>query len=31
MTEGKVKANNIDIRYQDFGNPSNPAALKHIG
>jgi len=31
MTEGKVKANNIDIWYEDFGNPSNPTVLLIMG
>jgi pimeloyl-ACP methyl ester carboxylesterase len=31
MTEGKVKANNIDIWYEDFGNSSNPTVLLIMG
>lgn len=31
MSEGIVKANNIDIWYEDFGNASNPAVLLIMG
>ena len=31
MSEGKVKANNIDIWYEDFGNPSNTTVLLIMG
>ena len=31
MSEGKVRVNNIDIWYEDFGNPSNPAVLLIMG
>lgn len=31
MSEGKVRANNIDIWYEYFGNPSNPAVLLIMG
>jgi pimeloyl-ACP methyl ester carboxylesterase len=31
MAEGKAKANNIDIWYEDFGNPSNPTVLLIMG
>ena len=31
MSEGKVKSNNIDIWYEDFGDPSNPTVLLIMG
>jgi pimeloyl-ACP methyl ester carboxylesterase len=31
MAEGKVKANNIDIWYESFGNPSNQTVLLIMG
>ncbi len=31
MAEGKVKANNIDIWYEDFGNSSDPTVLLIMG